>query len=713
MIFPLYWTEDGACACPVGVECPSPGKHPLTRNGVKDASTDPDVIAEWRRQYPHANWAQATGAESDLFVVDLDRKSGKDGIANFRSLAEQHGGIPRTRTVRTGSNGLHLYFKRPAGERIGNSASKIAPGVDTRCDGGYVVMPPSGHVSGGRYELVLDAPIADLPEWVFRLVGSSKPIPTNRNKLEDEAREALCQHGPAVEGSAGDTHTFRACAILRNDFALTETEAWPLIEEWNETCRPPWSEGELRAKLAGGAKYGDPALYGTRGDTVTVAKKLIAEWDGSDETMPALIERVRPLAEKCGDPAKRAIIERELKGATGLGSRALSLPRTFLRADASTVTPRPYDFECSATGTPLMTLSNVAHVLEADKVPLFYDTFRQQVVDSEGRMWGDAEILALALDLQRKALKQVTTSAVGEGVSAYARKRQKNCVVDFIHATTWDGTPRIDRILIDGFGAEDTEYTRAAGANLIKGMVARAEEPGCKVDTAVILEGLQGIRKSTGVATLAHPWFAESSTSPDSKDFYVSLQGRWVVEISEMDSFSKADVASVKRVLSCRSDTYRAPYDRTARDWPRQCVFVGTTNSDEYLKDASGGRRFWPVRCGQVDLEYIKAMRAQMFAEALVRIDRGEGWWEMPESARVEQEARFMSDAWESQIAEHLSDKPRTTVADVLADCFHLIPADMSKGEQMRVAGILRRLGWSKVDGRLDGEKKKFWARAT
>lgn len=717
MIFPIWWTEDGACACPAGVECNSPGKHPLTPNGVKDATADAARIAEWRKRWPLANWANATGAEAGIFVVDLDVKPGKNGVEAMRAIASPHGGIPQTRVARTGSGGLHLYFRYPTDRKVGNTQNVPAPGIDCRGVAGYVVAPGSEHVSGGRYSWINDCEIAAAPEWLLDAVTRKPRAEAEEPKFPPASAEALAQaraalekHGPAVEGDGGDNHTFRAAAILTHDFALTEAEALPLLKDWNDTCQPPWDAAALRAKLRGGRKYGT-APYGCRRsvDAVETAKKLIADWDGSDETMFAMIDRVRPLAELCGDPAKRAVIERELKAATGLGSQALSLPKTYLRAERTDVTERPYDFECSATGAPLMTLSNVAHVLETDKVPLYYDTFRQQVVDEAGRMWGDSEILALTMDLQRRALKQVTTSAVAEGVSAYARHRPRNCVSDFIHSVTWDGKPRIDRLLVDGFGAADTEYARAASSNLVKSMVARAEEPGCKVDTAVILEGTQGIRKSTGVATLAHPWFAESSTSPDSKDFYVSLQGRWVVEISEMDSFSKADVASVKRVLSCRSDTYRAPYDKVARDWPRQCVFIGTTNTDEYLKDASGGRRFWPIRCGQVDLAYIKDNRAQMFAEALHRLNKGESWWLMPESAREEQESRYMSDEWEAQIADYLVGKPQTSVADVLGECFNLLPADMGRGEQMRVAGILRRLGWAKVDGRIDGSKRKFW----
>jgi putative DNA primase/helicase len=150
-VFPCWWINGGQCACPKGGACASPGKHPLTRNGVKDATDDEGQIREWWGTWPWAHVAIATGARSGLIVIDLDCKPGKDGLASLNALAEPHGGLLRTCMVRTGSGGLHLYFKHPGGH-VANSAGEMGPGIDVRGEGGYVIAPPSGHVSGGRYE---------------------------------------------------------------------------------------------------------------------------------------------------------------------------------------------------------------------------------------------------------------------------------------------------------------------------------------------------------------------------------------------------------------------------------------------------------------------------------------------------------------------------------------------------------------------------------
>lgn len=347
MKFPLWWTENGACACPAGVECVSPGKHPLTRNGVKDATDDPAQIAEWRARWPLAHWANATGAESGIVAVDLDRKPGRDGVASLAAL----GTVPRTRTIRTGSGGLHLYFRHPGG-RYPNTAGKLGPGIDTRGDGGYVVAPGSGHVSGGAYTLLIDCEPAELPAW---LLPTAAPVatPTVRGHFPpaseavlSAARAALENHGVAVEGSGGDAHTWQAAALLVHDFALTDSEAWPLFSAWNDDCQPPWDETALRSKLEGGGRYGS-APYGCRRtqDVIEQVQRLVEQWrnaGASDNQIPDLVARIREIP--VDDPTKHALIERELTTATGLKRKALGLPAHSVEAEVKAgeiqVTPR-------------------------------------------------------------------------------------------------------------------------------------------------------------------------------------------------------------------------------------------------------------------------------------------------------------------------------------------------------------------------------------
>jgi hypothetical protein len=150
-VFPCHSIVNGKCTCGKP-DCSSPGKHPRTKNGFKDATTDEATIREWWRKWPNANIGIATGSESGLFVLDIDPEHG--GEQSLQQLKDKYGPLPETARVRTGSGGWHYYFRYPAGLRLPNSSSKLGPGIDTRGDGGYVIAPPSLHVSGRRYEWV-------------------------------------------------------------------------------------------------------------------------------------------------------------------------------------------------------------------------------------------------------------------------------------------------------------------------------------------------------------------------------------------------------------------------------------------------------------------------------------------------------------------------------------------------------------------------------
>jgi hypothetical protein len=151
-VFPVHHImDDGECSCGKK-NCSSPGKHPLTSNGVKAATRDPNRIKRLWRKNPKANVGIATGGPSGFFALDVDRKN--DGFAAFAKLEKEHGKLPFTKKCKTGDGGFHLYFKMPAGATIPNSAGKVAKGIDIRGEGGYVIAPPSNHHSGGGYEWV-------------------------------------------------------------------------------------------------------------------------------------------------------------------------------------------------------------------------------------------------------------------------------------------------------------------------------------------------------------------------------------------------------------------------------------------------------------------------------------------------------------------------------------------------------------------------------
>lgn len=324
-----------------------------------------------------------------------------------------------------------------------------------------------------------------------------------------------------------------------------------------------------------------------------------------------------------------------------------------------------------------------------------------------------------------------------KAVIAVARRHRRHPIREYLTNLQWDGTPRVERMLVDLFGAPDTDYSRGAARCFMTSAVARvlwfdAKQPfvGAQVDFMLVLEGEQGKRKSSALRTLfGSQWFVETSESPSGKDFYQVIQGCWGVEIGEMDSFSKADVTSVKTAITRRVDKFRAPYERVPRSYRRECVFAGTTNEHQYLRDPTGGRRFLPVRTdADVRIDEIGTTRDQLWAEAVKLFDEGFAWWQLPADAAEEQAARYVGDSWEDRIdrwldmrmeLERYPSRLKTearvqwaTTDELLTHALGLEPGKHGKPEQMRVAAILKTLGWEQQRRRWpEGGREQRWFR--
>jgi len=172
-------------------------------------------------------------------------------------------------------------------------------------------------------------------------------------------------------------------------------------------------------------------------------------------------------------------------------------------------------------------------------------------------------------------------------------------VREYLLGLHWDGVPRIDRWLIDHLGAENNALNKAFGAKWLIGCVARVMRPGCKLDTALILEGRQGLMKSTALSTLGSPWVTDHMPDLGSKDAMEHLQGVWIIELAELSSLSRVEAGRIKAFLSTPSDRFRPSYGRATANHPRQCGFAGSINpgGSGYLPDETGNRRFWCVKC--------------------------------------------------------------------------------------------------------------------
>ena len=330
-------------------------------------------------------------------------------------------------------------------------------------------------------------------------------------------------------------------------------------------------------------------------------------------------------------------------------------------------------------------------------------------------VWTDNDDLLTVEWLERQGVK-LARGQVGDAIQTVAREHRYHPVLEYLDALVWDKIPRLDDWLTLYLGADQNNYHRAVGSKWLVSAVARAREPGCKVDHALILESPQGLGKSTTFAILGGEFYSDDLAELGSKDSAMGVAGVWIVELSELDAMGRAEVAKIKSFLSRRIDRFRPPYGRHLIESPRQCVFAGTVNHSAYLKDETGGRRFWPVQCGSVmRLDDLRRDRDQLWAEADARYKKGEAWWpdtkELIQEAADEQDERFQSDPWESLIATWLLSRVETTTSRVLIEAVQKAPGQWGRADEVRVAAILRRLGWE-VSGRPrdGGARKRVYA---
>lgn len=377
----------------------------------------------------------------------------------------------------------------------------------------------------------------------------------------------------------------------------------------------------------------------------------------------------------------------------------------------------------SDKGGPKALLANALHALreaEGWQGRLSFDEFSMttMLVDSppwtaghfRPRPWTDADTVLATEWMQREGIS-VKVNDVEAAVEAVAHEHPRHRVRSYLNGLKWDGSPRVATWLSYYLGVESSEYVQAVGQCFLIGAVARVLKPGCKVDTMLILEGRQGAGKSTALSILGGEWFSDEIGDFGSKDAAMQARAAWILEIGELDAMSKAEATRTKAFLSRSTDKFRPPYGRRVIEAPRQCVFAGTTNGEAYLKDETGGRRFWPVRVVHTDLDALRQDRDQLWAEAVHLFRSGAHWWldtdELVAAAAAEQAARYQGDPWDDAIGRFVEARSTITIPEILRDCLLMEKQRWTRAEDMRVARILKIHGFERRQVWNGG--KPFW----
>lgn len=357
----------------------------------------------------------------------------------------------------------------------------------------------------------------------------------------------------------------------------------------------------------------------------------------------------------------------------------------------------------TAKGLPLKTMTNVARILRGDSMfagRLSYNE-RSLNVCLDGESLEDAALILMREQISDAHSYEPTATAMADAVNLVAWQNSRNPLTAYLGSLEWDGTPRLSSWLVKAAKVEDTELHRAYGRKFLIAAVARAMDPGCKVDNVLLLVGVPRLRKSSMFAALfGSDWFGDSDLDLSNKDSAMVLARSWCHEISELSSFSRADAARVKSFISRQVDMFRPPYGRSVVDHKRHTVVVATSNDRTPLKDQSGNRRFWAVEVdGLADLPWVTKNRDQLWAEAVTAYNAGEPWWldqRMEDKADDSNEQYLVANPQETAVLQWLEkhSKNEVRVVDILVHALH-VPLGDTQRHAGSIGNILRGAGWT------------------
>lgn len=724
----------------------NPGKMPLITGWQKvEFKFTKQHLDLWNRE-GFLNWRTnkveacelGWALDKDDFVIDVDVKNNAPGLASLEKLSDDCGFDvfeDAAVVVKSPTGGYHLYYKKPEDFPIwknprDENGNQKYPGIDFLSGGStvqnkgacYVVTAGSQHKNGGFYSFEKDKDnfffIDSAGSVLLGMVELQNPssrdldIPDVFDDAEIDIKRGeqyLASCEPAIEGAGGDNTTFQTACKMRDLGLKEETALGLMYEHYNPRCEPPWDGQELATKVKNAYNHASGQAGSQSGahtfEPVVQQANLPATNVQIEDNTPIFVED-RPEIQPYN---WREFLETSPNGKT-------------LEPKATLFNLQLYcTFKEELTGLFAFDEFKSMHALIKDGLPPTWMPKKFQ--------WPQSGVIEIDKNVHLLIRKHIlnsegvsySLSAIEEMVDTIALMNWNHPIRNYLDSLVWDGNPRIETLFHRFFGVENNPYSRATGRKFFTAAVKRVFEPGCKFDYMLIFEGEQGLGKSTFFKALTgKEWFCEvTGNLQNENQVEENLRGKWIAEFSEMDSFSKADSTRCKAFISRDTDRFRTPYQPLSRDHPRQIVFYGTTNEEQYLKDTSGNRRYWPLRVNSkysigpkyMELEAVK-IKDQVWAEAkhLYNLHKADPmahtlFMEGEEEvfAVQEQKKRQEHDLWEEPILAFMNGKnvdkkvyDMCPVSKICEGALGLQKSQITRPDQNRVGRLVQKLGFRK-----------------
>lgn len=696
------------------------GKHPCPKAWQKKASDDPDTVRDWWRRAPQRNIGLVMGGEGRLVALDVD---GPDGRASLAELEAKHGTLPATLSSASGRDdgGEHRIFRLPAHLDLAKIKNrKFLPGLDVKANNGQIACAPSEHNTGRIYTWTVRVEVAEMPEWLYAAMCMASTTPTSAPTPATKSRplapnttatvryvmralDKACQDiATTTEGSRNEKLFAKACTVLEyfHGEQMDHAEAIDELTAAGMSCG--LSKGEVHKVLSNAwerAKQGPgkrvPALVPKNGGSTTAT-------NGGELPPGAPSPAGYPADWQEADPAHDQ--------------------------DPDTTEPLAWQGVLKRNGEGRIKGCeyNAALILRHDsrfKGHIAFDEFSMRALYRE-QPFSDADEVEILIAMQEHYSVDFCASHVNAALKVITNENRVDTLkMAFDALPAWDSTPRLDTMAVQLLRTHITDqgehdYARIVVRKFLIQAVARAYEPGCQADATLMLIGAQGCRKSTFAKVLGGAFFTDQVANiNDEQKSANSLHGKHVVELAEMACFKGISPQRIKQWLSLGADHYTPKYVRNAVTVLRRCVFIATTNHATPLNDPTGERRFWPLHVGAIDIEGLREVMPQIWAEAVAAYRTGEKWHLTDAEVLLAKNAQSASAApntWEDLIETYLVRNPSPTMVGIITGALGLEKGKASPKDQSDIADILTKLGYRMTRPRADdGTRPRTWVLAT